>query len=349
MASYGSDVSVFVEDNTGDLGGPPTPPTRPWWISPDVDIPSHTGQAVQGSNDVQIRVHSHEEPVLDEKIVAEVYVGAPGFVLSPSVGTERIDSGNLRFRPPAVSGTEPVANDAGGTLTFAWTPSATAGDVDGPGHRCLILRAFPESVTPPGAPFDVPNEQHETQHNMEILTTTTAKAKMFAGGMGVPGDPRKIDQDTDLWWERFTTMAGGRKGKHFVVWAFDPEPDAAISDGVRGALKGTRFRGFSQNPPGSVGIEIEKGRGKQIDPKELFRKSSGVQLEGLGRGLFNRKRLLAAAELELGPRSLSSLILRFDHSNLQKRQAAVLHGVQWNEKGQAEGGMTVIALAPTDP
>jgi hypothetical protein len=168
--------------------------------------------------------------------------------------------------------------------------------------------------------------------------------------MGVPGDPRKIDQDTDLWWERFTTMAGGRrKGRHFVVWSFDPEPDAAISDGVRGALKGTRFRGFSQNPPGSVGIEIEKGRGREIDLKELFRKSSGVQLEGLGRGLFNRKRLLAAAELELGPRSLSSLILRFDHSNLQKRQAAVLHGVQWNEKGQAEGGMTVIALAPTDP
>ncbi|MEA2471038.1 MAG: hypothetical protein QOE38_2037, partial [Thermoleophilaceae bacterium] len=43
---YGNDVTVFVEDNTGDLGGPPTG-GKPFWLSPDIDIPAHSGQAVQ--------------------------------------------------------------------------------------------------------------------------------------------------------------------------------------------------------------------------------------------------------------------------------------------------------------
>src|SRR3954468_14062453 len=105
---YGFDISVFVEDKKNDGGAPGS---SPFWLSPDVDIPAHTGQAVQGSNDVQIRVHSHEEPILDEKIVAEVYVGAPGFVLSPTTGTKRIDPANLRFRPPGVTGTELIATE----------------------------------------------------------------------------------------------------------------------------------------------------------------------------------------------------------------------------------------------
>jgi hypothetical protein len=343
---YGNDATVFVEDTAGDLGAPP--PGVTWWISPDVDIPAHTGEARQGSNDVQIRVHSHEEPIIDEKIVAEVYAGNPSLVMSPTTGTRRIDPGNLLFRPPNVTGSEPVANDAGGTLTFAWTPSSNSADPDGPGHRCLIVRAFPQSVSPPSAPFDVPNEPHEAQHNMEILSTTHSMAKMSGGGAGTPGDPRKIDQDTGLWWERFDTLAAKRRGRHFVVWTFDPEPNGAIVDGVRGALKGEGFRGFSSDPPAEVRLEPVKTRGSQIDPGALLRKSS-VKLDGLGRGLFNRKRLLAALELELGPRSLSSVLMRFDHSNIHKRTGVVLHGVQWNEQGQQEGGMTVIALAPTDP
>jgi hypothetical protein len=345
--AYGIDQTVFAEDVAGDLGAP-TPPPKAFWLSPDVDIPAHTGRAVQGPNDVRIRVHTHEEPILDEKIVAEVYVGSPGFVLSPTVGTKRIDGGSIRFRPPGVAGTEPVANEPGATLTFSWTPSASAADLDGPGHHCLILRAFPESVSPPSSPFDVPNEQHEVQHNIEILTTTTAKSKMSQGGAGVPGDPRKIDKDTGLWWERFTTLAGKKRGKHFVVWAFDPEPGPEITDGVRVALKGEGFRGFAQDPPGTIELDVE-GRGQQIDPRDLLKRNSDVKFEGLGRGLFNRKHLLGAASMVLGPRSLTGLILRFDHSNLRKRTAAVLHGVQWNEQGEAEGGMTLVALAPTDP
>ena len=343
--AYGNDVSVYVEDRVGDLGAPGSP--APWWISPDVDIPAHTGQAVQGANDVQVRVHLHDEPILEEKIAADVFVGNPGLVLSPTTGTIRIDPGTLRFRPAGVVGTEPIADAAGGTLTFPWTPSATAGAIDGPGHRCLILRAYPVSVTPPSSPFDVPNEQHEAMHNCEILTTTTAPGKKKAGA-GTPDDPRRRDRATGMWWEELGTMAVGRRGRRFVVWAFDPQPEKWLSPGLRAALKKAKVGGFSKQAPGKVTLEAVGTSGEEVDPEKLLEKGRFASRAGLGKGLFARNRLVGAATLELGPRKPAGLLLRFDHSNLEKRTAVVLHGAQWDEKGNPEGGMTVIALAPVD-
>ena len=50
--------------------------------------------------------------------------------------------------------------------------------------------------------------------------------------------------------------------------------------------------------------------------------------------------------LELDTKRVTRLLMRFDHSNLAKGTAAVLHGVQWDQSGEAQGGMTMIALAP---
>jgi hypothetical protein len=334
-----------VEDKAGDLGAPQS---TPWWLSPDVDIPAHPGVAVQGVNQVQIRVHAHEEPILGEKITAEVYVGKPGFVLSPTTGTKRIDPGTLLFRPAGVAGSEPVVGEPGATLSFPWTPSASGTDIDGPGHHCLILRAFPVSVTPPGSPFDVPNEQHEAQHNIEILTTTTAFAAGGDGGAGTPMDPRRREETTGLWWERFETMGVKKRGRRFVVWAFDPTPSEQLVAGLGDALAKAGFSGFSKQPPGKVGLEAVGTKGEEIDPGRLLKTRTFAQRAGLGQGLFAADRLVGAATLDLSPRKLSGLVLRFDHSNLKERSAVVLHGAQWSERGDPEGGMTVVALAPVD-
>jgi hypothetical protein len=345
MAAYDDDRSVYVEDKAGDLGAPGS---HPAWLSPDVDIPAHSGEAWAGSNQVQIRVHSHEEPILDAKITAEVYVGQPSLVMSPTTGTRRIDPGNLLFRPPNIAGSEPVANEPGGTLTFPWTPSTSSADVDGPGHRCLIVRAFPVGVTPPSSPFDVPNERHEAQHNIEVLKTQMDMASMDAGGAGTEKDPRRRDEKTGLWWERLATMAVRKKGRRFVVWAFDPRPSKELVELVRPALKKAKVDGFSDRPPDKVTLEGIGVGGQELDPARLFKKSKFAERAGLGLGLFAKDRLLAAAELkDLGPRRLSYLLLRFDHSNIGDRTAVVLHGAQWSERGDAEGGMTIVAVAPT--
>jgi hypothetical protein len=341
--AYGGDVTVYVEDKAGDLGAPASP--APWWLSPDVDIPAHPGTAVQGANQVQIRVHSHEEPIIDEKIVAEVYVGAPGFVLSPTTGTKRIDPGTLLFRPPGVAGTEPVADVTGGTLTFPWTPSGSAADVDGPGHRCLIVRAFPQSVSPPTTPFDVPNEGHEAQHNIEVLTTTRKHSRGFAGA-GTPEDPRRLDEQTGLWPEQLVTMAPEKRGRRFVVWAFDPTPDKGIVETTRRALKRRKFAGFSERPPATLSLEPVDTQGSEIDPQDLLNDTGFVRHSGVGTGLFAKERLVGAATLELDPKQVAHLLMRFDHSNLAPHTAVVLHGAQWSDAGRPEGGMTVVAVAP---
>lgn len=345
--AYGNDVSVYVEDTAGDLGAPGSP--APWWISPDVDIPAHTGQAVQGVNDVRIRVHAHEEPIVEELIAADVFVGNPGLVLSPTTGTIRIDPGTLRFRPAGVAGTEPIADEAGGTLTFPWTPSATAGAIDGPGHRCLIVRAYPVSVTPPTSPFDVPNEQHEAMHNCEILTTTTAPGSGKEAGAGTGDDPRRRDRRTGMWSEEFTTMAIGRKGRRVVLWAFDPQPEKWLPASVRDALEKAGIGGFSPKPPSKVTLEAVGAASQDVDPDRLLKKRGFAKRAGLGRkSLFPANRLVGAIALDLATKEPAELLLRFDHSNLEKRTAVVLHGAQWDEKGDPEGGMTLIALAPTD-
>jgi hypothetical protein len=333
--AYGGDGSVFVEDRAGDQGDP-TVGSGPFWLSPDVDIPAHTGEARQGSNTVQVRVHAHDEPILGEKIAAEVYVGQPSLAMSPTVGTKRIDPG-LTFRPSTVPGAEPVASIAGGITTFTWTPSNDPAQVDGPGHRCLVVRAFPQSVPPPTDPFTVPTEPHEAQHNIEVLATTKMMISGGSAGAGTPHDPRRRNKD-GLWSERIATVGAGKPGVRYAVWVFDPEPPQA----VRHALGHTTI---SKQPPKQVTLEPDPKHGNAIDPHDLLHNGPFLEQSGFGKGLFAPDRLLAGAEVELGPDELAYLLLRFDHSNLKEHSAAVLHGVQWDEHGRAEGGMTVVAVA----
>lgn len=338
--AFGSDMTVFVEDTAGDLGTTPSP--APWWLSPDVDIPAHPGEVRAGPNTVQVRVHAHEEPILTEKIAIEVYAGSLSLVLSRPT-TRRLENGTFRFRPVGVSGSEPIADIVGGTLTFDWTPSTSPSDVAAPGQRCLVLRAYPESVTPPRA-FDPANDQHEAQQNIGVVSTTGEDG---GGGGGTIHDPRHRDGPTGMWWQEILTRAIKRRGARLVVWAFDPRPDKKLELIVRKVLGRRKFGGFSRQPPNEVTLD-PGAAGNEIDPGGLLKRRRFARDAGLGEGLFAEERLLTGAAVELGPRSSTILKLGFDHSNLADRSAVVLHGAQWDESGRPEGGLTVVALAPTD-
>jgi hypothetical protein len=172
---------------------------------------------------------------------------------------------------------------------------------------------------------------------------------MAHGGAGTPRDPRGVDRDTGLWWEKFVTMAASKPGKHFIVWAFDPSPDKTIIEGIRPALEKAGCKGISERPPDTITLDTGKTPGEQLDPRDLIRENPKfAESAGLGGGLFAIDRLIGAAVMDLAPDELSTLIMRFDLSNLDEGTAAVLHGAQWNESGMPEGGMTVVALAPVD-
>jgi hypothetical protein len=320
-----NDPTVFVEDIAGDLGDRPAPGV-PWWFSPDVLIAGPSpGVATTSGNTVQIRVHAHEEPILAEKINAEVYVGNPSLVMSPTANTKRIDPGNLKFRTIDVPGTEPVANTSGATTSFPWTPTGTTGDPDSAGHRCLVVRAFPESVTPPTGAFDVPNEQHEAQHNIEIVKTQMKMKSAYVS-------------------ELTTVAAGKKKGPRFVVGAFDPRPDKKLEALWRrgfpklGEIATRRPKGFK--------LEAAGAEGEPVSPRELFGKSAFVRKAGLGEGIWAKSRVSAGLRIELGPRKVSGVRWGLDPGSMEPGTAAVFHVAQFDERGRPEGGITVIAQAP---
>jgi hypothetical protein len=151
-----------------------------------------------------------------------------------------------------------------------------------------------------------------------------------------------------MWWEALGTLATGRRGRRFVVWAFDPNPDEHVPAGIVRDLKKAKIRGFAEEPPAKAALEVVGVPGAEIDPLGLVKKRGFASRSGVGDGLFATDRLLGAGVLELGPRTPAQVVLRFDHSNIDERTAIVLHAAQWNERGDAEGGMTIVALAPTD-
>jgi hypothetical protein len=116
---------------------------------------------------------------------------------------------------------------------------------------------------------------------------------------------------------------------------------------VRGALKKAKVGRFSDEPPEQVMLEPVGTKGREIDPGDVFGDPKLASQAGIGSGLFKYDRLVGAAVLELDTKRLSALLLRFDLTNLAKGTAVVLHGAQWNSAGEAEGGMTVVALAPS--
>jgi hypothetical protein len=101
---------------------------------------------------------------------------------------------------------------------------------------------------------------------------------------------------------------------------------------------------ISHKPPDNVVLEGK--RVEQIDPGELAHDGPFVEESGFGHGLYDSSRVVAAAALDLDTKNPVELRLGFDHSNLTPHSAVVLHLVQFSERGQPEGGMTVVALAP---
>jgi hypothetical protein len=161
----------------------------------------------------------------------------------------------------------------------------------------------------------------------------------FAGA-GIPHDPRRRDEKSGLWWQDVSTVAGGKAGRRFVAWAFDPEPDRRIRHALPKRIP------IAEKPPQEITLEVGRRHGKRIDPHNLLDNGAFMETSGFGTGLWSEQRLLAAAELDLDPDTPVTLRLGFDHTNLPEHGAVVLHGVQWTEGGRPEGGMTIVALAP---
>jgi len=164
------DTCFYMEAVSGDGGT--HDPAGTWWLSPDIQL---TGP-VSGPDNADpgqvnpVVVKFHRKPANsdcktpgDESITVQLWVGNPSLAMTPNnpASTSLIANIGSPMPAPGATGTQP--ND--------WSvPSGLPlDDPQGPGHKCLIARCFPDSLAPSNTKFFLPDDPHLAQHNICIV------------------------------------------------------------------------------------------------------------------------------------------------------------------------------------
>ena len=156
------DECISIQDGPGAI----------WWMSPDINLNGFSDQAMSGGNNtVDITVHRKPDTCTflegTKNVIVEVWVSPPGLNLSP-VGAKNIGTKLMPLSQLPANGSRSLSQV--GQL-INWTPTSTnPGDPDGPGHRCLISRCYPE-LDGPAQPdcFHVLGDSHVAQRNIQIV------------------------------------------------------------------------------------------------------------------------------------------------------------------------------------
>jgi hypothetical protein len=158
---------VYTEWDAGDGGQHTFSPT--WWLSPDIEITGpKPNQGTLGTvNKVQCRPHAVAGCLPDDALVkVEAWVGIPSSGLVPNQGmAENIGKATV---PASTVG-------PGGTLVnFNWRP--TGAGVQVAGHRCLVLRVYPDFIGNPSSKsfFMEERDRHVAQHNIDIVVAASS-------------------------------------------------------------------------------------------------------------------------------------------------------------------------------
>jgi len=154
-----------------------------WWFSPDLDInpmtPNHGNAVSDADNNVVVTVRKRSNCTLPpgtESILVDVFVCDPAMgVPHPSDPVTQLKRINPVNTPQTPNSIPPANIPSGGStpLPITWHPLSTSTDADRPGpHKCLIVRTYPNSLSPDGGDFHVPDDPHVAQHNLAIIATS---------------------------------------------------------------------------------------------------------------------------------------------------------------------------------
>ena len=168
-----NDTCIFIEAVSGDNGTHNA--SGVWWLSPDINLtgPASGPDAADPGqvNPVKIRFHrkSAASNCLfpgDESISVELWVANPSLVMAPRV---RGSATRVGF----IGSSLPAEGDSG-TQQLDWmAPSGlAAADPQSGGPKCLVARCYPDSGTPSGTNFFLPDDQHLGQRNLCVVSTT---------------------------------------------------------------------------------------------------------------------------------------------------------------------------------
>lgn len=164
------DSCFYMEAVSGDGGT--HDPAGTWWLSPDIQLTgpvSGPDNADPGqTNPVVVKFHRKSantncNTTGDESITVQLWVGNPSLAMAPNNQASTFMIANIGSPMPAPGAT--------GTQAVDWSvPSGLPADnPQAPGHKCLIARCFPDSLSPSNSNFFLPDDPHLAQHNICIV------------------------------------------------------------------------------------------------------------------------------------------------------------------------------------
>jgi len=177
-----TDTCFFVQD------GPPSA----WWTSPDIGILDPNQPEIDPQSGLYNFIYDAIKPNYPYKwmvsvnrstecatvpegttLISELWAANPALVMTPqnSVKIGSVESSNI----PGAGSSHWIFPDEANY----WTPSTDATAPDGPGHKCLIARGYPQGQTPDPADFHCPDDPHVAQRNIEILPATFGEPFRF--------------------------------------------------------------------------------------------------------------------------------------------------------------------------
>ena len=169
-----NDTCIFMEAVPGDHGTHNA--QGPWWLSADITLTGPaSGPDTADSGQVNtLKAKFHRKSASsnchfpgDESITVELWVANPSLVMAPRVRGSAMRVGFIGSPVPAEgdSGTE--------QLDWLAPASLPADNPQAGGPKCLVARCYPDSGTPSGTSFFLPDDQHVAQRNLCVVTTAT--------------------------------------------------------------------------------------------------------------------------------------------------------------------------------
>jgi hypothetical protein len=283
-----ADTCIYMEAVAGDNGvHQPWPPSA-FWLSPDILLnnaplagpgggafPAPAYQAAVGANAIGVRVHSdlNCKPSSTD-IEVHLYAGNPSLAMIPPP-----DPSTVEIASGIIDTTVNPLNPAGFVLQLSdWTPSTNAANPDGPGHKCLIARAFPDNESPDSSNFHLPLDAHVVQHNICIQPCSQNAPPPGQGGAGGP-DPKKElgpNPNTGMWDFPFHTVNPDPRNRAVVTVRAQPvlKPNRRMVDAAVPALRASRaFKRPAPYPPRRFRLSVAELR--DVKPTDRSRSILG--------------------------------------------------------------------------
>ncbi|WP_373652563.1 MULTISPECIES: hypothetical protein [unclassified Schlesneria] len=312
-SNLAADTAITVND-----GASPN-----WWLSPDIDLNGFTDTAAGSvQNTIDVTVHRSQSPLPDgtAAIVVEVYVCNPGLNLGPGPNAKLIAQTIMRTEtnPEIQAGQTRRLSDVGKIIK--WTPNGSATDPDGPGHRCLIARCYPDSLSPEPDCFHVVGDRHAAQRNVTIA------AAAF-------NEPFSILR----FWTGNNNQEDSQKATVRVV--ADLNPSRKVIEALMPALRAVEgFRRIGRTPPAKFSVRFDDFEVPTTrDNSKLVDHGPFEQVWQL---MFGQRSPTYEADIELAPGQQTYFELQSDLTGGRPGDATIFHLTHINPNGRVTGGLT---------